>query len=162
METIPSACDIHFSWTQGFNTLLPYGWVAGIKFTEHYFYYLCGFFPASFKSCLGLVATKLASILATSQRSLSSLADRCRVSNLGVSAINRCILCGQHSLASFSVCPLVFIQYYFCFFFGFFCYLHAARFYEYLWCALRSPEPNAKCAFWVKLYHKPRAACKAK
>lgn len=119
-------------------------------------------FSASFKSCLGLVATKLASILATSQRSLSSLADRCRVSNLGVSAINRCILCGQHSLASFSVCPLVFIQYYFCFFFGFFCYLHAARFYEYLWCALRSPEPNAKCAFWVKLYHKPRAACKAK
>lgn len=53
-----------------------------------------------------------------------------------------------------SVCPLVFIQY----FFG---YLHAARFYEYLWRALRSLESNAKCAFWVKLYHKPRAACKA-
>lgn len=52
-----------------------------------------------------------------------------------------------------SVCPLVFIQY----FFGY----YAARFYEYLWRALRSLESNAKCAFWVKLYHKPRAACKA-
>lgn len=31
-----------------------------------------------------------------------------------------------------------------------------------IFCAVRSPEPNAKCAFWVKLYHKPRAACKAK
>jgi len=38
---------------------------------------------------------------------------------------------------------------------GFFGYLHAARFYEYL---SPLPEPNAKCAFWVKLCHKPRAA----
>lgn len=118
-------------------------------------------FSASFKSCLGLVATKLAPVLATSQRSLSSLADRCRVSNLGVSAINRCILCGHHSLAS-SLCLPFGIYSVFFFFLFFFGYLHAARFYEYLWRALRSPEPNAKCAFWVKLYHKPRAACKAK
>jgi len=38
---------------------------------------------------------------------------------------------------------------------GFFGYLHAARFYEYL---SQLPESNAKCAFWVKLCHKPRAA----